>query len=349
MTDLPTGPPAGGSTPEPSTPAPSPSPSPSSAPDASGDGPKPRRRGSRGGRNRSRPRPEGQSESQSPGRSQGDDDGGDRNPELPDLHREGRPSSVEAAEASLVRRPEPAVAPEVRKPQIGDSMPAPRRPRQAGRRRPADGAAQAQAPPRRPRPWRAAPAAGEGQRSGQGQGQGGGRGSGGGPRDGRRGTPVEADLPTGGVELDDDVLEARRGRERKGRPVGRYLMCVHVDPKATQIAVLEGRALIEHYVSRPSDDVAPDPRQHLPRQGPERAARHGGRLRRHRHAEERRAVPGRRPLRPRGRRAQGPGSQDRADAPAPSRRSSARSRRTPSGPRAPASPRRCRCPAGSSC
>jgi ribonuclease E len=58
------------------------------------------------------------------------------------------------------------------------------------------------------------------------------------------------------VELDDDVLEARRGRERKGRPVGRYLMCVHVDPKATQISVLEGRALIEHYVSRPSDDVA---------------------------------------------------------------------------------------------
>ena len=63
-------------------------------------------------------------------------------------------------------------------------------------------------------------------------------------------------LPTGGIDLDDDVLEARRGRERKGRPVGRYLMCVHVDPKATQIAVLEGRNLIEHYVSRPSDDVA---------------------------------------------------------------------------------------------
>ena len=67
---------------------------------------------------------------------------------------------------------------------------------------------------------------------------------------------MQAVLPTGGHDLDDDVLEARRGRERKGRPVGRYLMCVHVDPKATQIAVLEGRALIEHYVSRPSDDVA---------------------------------------------------------------------------------------------
>ncbi|MBV8559377.1 MAG: Rne/Rng family ribonuclease, partial [Acidimicrobiia bacterium] len=41
----------------------------------------------------------------------------------------------------------------------------------------------------------------------------------------------------------------------KGRPVGRYLMTVHVRPEATQIAVLEGRALIEHYVSRPQDDA----------------------------------------------------------------------------------------------
>ena len=66
------------------------------------------------------------------------------------------------------------------------------------------------------------------------------------------------------LELDDDVLETRRGRERKGRPVGRYFMCVHVQPtepgtpdsgRVAQIAVLEGRALIEHYVSRPADDV----------------------------------------------------------------------------------------------
>ncbi|MES4787333.1 MAG: hypothetical protein C4294_17735, partial [Nitrospiraceae bacterium] len=40
-----------------------------------------------------------------------------------------------------------------------------------------------------------------------------------------------------------EALERRRGRERKGRPVGRYLMCVHVRPHAIQIAVLEGRAL----------------------------------------------------------------------------------------------------------
>ncbi|MHB8681805.1 MAG: Rne/Rng family ribonuclease [Acidimicrobiales bacterium] len=47
----------------------------------------------------------------------------------------------------------------------------------------------------------------------------------------------------------------RSGRERRGRPVGRYLMCVHVRPHATQIAVLEGRTLVEHYVSRASDDT----------------------------------------------------------------------------------------------
>ncbi len=33
-------------------------------------------------------------------------------------------------------------------------------------------------------------------------------------------------------------------------------MCVHVLPQATQVAVLEGRALLEHYVSHPADDVA---------------------------------------------------------------------------------------------
>jgi ribonuclease E len=56
-------------------------------------------------------------------------------------------------------------------------------------------------------------------------------------------------------EIDPETLERRRGRERKGRPVGRYLMLVHVQPNATQIAVLEGRSLIEHYVSRPADDA----------------------------------------------------------------------------------------------
>ncbi len=213
-----------------------------------------RRRGSRGGRNRSRPRLEGTGAEAAAGDDQvadeGDDDDNDRNPELPDTPREGQPKTVEAADASLVRRPAAEAA---RRPRIGDSMPVPTSPppRPAA---PGGGAEGDGAPSKRKR-----------RRGGRGRGSGGGgdqRQGGGqrreqdGGRGGRPGSPVQAVLPTGGVDLDDDVLEARRGRERKGRPVGRYLMCVHVDPKATQIAVLEGRNLIEHFVSRPSDDVA---------------------------------------------------------------------------------------------
>ncbi len=45
----------------------------------------------------------------------------------------------------------------------------------------------------------------------------------------------------------------RSGRDKKSRSVGRYLVCVHVLPHATQIAMLEGRSLVEHYVSRAAD------------------------------------------------------------------------------------------------
>ncbi|HKX70873.1 MAG TPA: Rne/Rng family ribonuclease, partial [Acidimicrobiales bacterium] len=69
-------------------------------------------------------------------------------------------------------------------------------------------------------------------------------------------SPIEAVIAHDPVELDEETLDRRRGRERKGRPVGRYMMCVHVTAGATQIAVLEGRSLIEHYVSHPSDDVS---------------------------------------------------------------------------------------------
>jgi len=57
-------------------------------------------------------------------------------------------------------------------------------------------------------------------------------------------------------EIDEKSLKRRSGRERNGRPVGRYFMCVSVRSEATQIAILEGRSLLEQYVSRPSDDVA---------------------------------------------------------------------------------------------
>ena len=171
-----------------------------------------------------------------------------RNPELPDRHFEGKPQSVEAAERALVPR----------KPRIGDSMPAPVMP--------------ARTEPERP----AAEAGGDGEDGPARRRRRGGRGRGGNKRDGgaaRTGEPRQS-APRGGrsqaeplqpveqvlydddpVELDERALRRRKGKERKGRPVGRYVMCVHVAPKATQIAVLEGRSLVEHYVSRPADDV----------------------------------------------------------------------------------------------
>lgn len=83
-------------------------------------------------------------------------------------------------------------------------------------------------------------------RGGRGRGNGGGN---------NNQTPVTA-LTGDAVELDEETLALRKGRERKGKPAGRYLMCVSVREEATQIAVLEGRSLIEHYVSRPADDVS---------------------------------------------------------------------------------------------
>ena len=56
------------------------------------------------------------------------------------------------------------------------------------------------------------------------------------------------------LDLDEGSLRHRRGRERRGKPIGRYLMCVSASEGVTQIAVLEGRSLIEHYVSHPAND-----------------------------------------------------------------------------------------------
>lgn len=58
-----------------------------------------------------------------------------------------------------------------------------------------------------------------------------------------------------GVELDEATMAKRRGKERDGRPIGRYLMAVHVHNDTRHIAILEGRTLIEYYVSRPTDDI----------------------------------------------------------------------------------------------
>lgn len=92
-----------------------------------------------------------------------------------------------------------------------------------------------------------------GQRRGRQRGGSGGGGGGGQQRGGQE--PVGQILAENNVELDESDLKNRRGRSRKGRPVGRYLMVVSKLDDATHIAILEGRTLIEYYVSRPSDDV----------------------------------------------------------------------------------------------
>jgi len=146
-----------------------------------------RRRGSRGGKNRRRP----------PG-------DGDANDQFDD--------DQEESPAAPARRP-----------QIGDTRPAPQEPK---------------AQPRDVSEARGGEAAKKKRRRG---GRGKSRSGGGQQRT--------------SVDTDAEIIERRKGRERNGRPVGRYMMCVQVRDGVTQVAVMEGRSLIEHYVSRPSDDV----------------------------------------------------------------------------------------------
>jgi ribonuclease E len=170
--------------------------------------------------------------------------------------REGRPRDTEAAARAVV--PKTPKTPSSRRddetsdsaqgPRIGDTRPgSPPAPR-IGDTRPGS------PPAPKPRIGDSRPAPAEPERRGRRRRRRGSRPS---PSQTRAMSPVEAIVGDElALDLDDDVLERRRGRERKGRPVGRYLMCVHYRPQATQIAVLEGRALIEHYVYRPADDVS---------------------------------------------------------------------------------------------
>ncbi len=92
-----------------------------------------------------------------------------------------------------------------------------------------------------------------GQNSG-GQRQGGQKQ--GGQRQGNRPKPVEAVLlDEDPLQLDEKTLKQRGGKSRNGRAVGRFQMNVQVRGEATQIAILEGRSLVEHYVSKPTDDT----------------------------------------------------------------------------------------------
>jgi ribonuclease E len=220
---------------------------------SAGEGPQPTQGAS--GRGRGRTRPPAADDGVAPvpdaargnGAAPGDDD--DRNPELPDRHREGRPATVEAAEAALVPKAPPP------RPRIGDSIP-PEVLRQIESKAAGDTEAEPAEGRKRRRRRGGRGRSGSAKAGQDAQPQQGQRGQSQKSRRGRAARPVEAVISHEPTELDDETLERRRGRERKGRAVGRYSMCVHVTPKATQIAVLEGRSLIEHYVSRPSDDVS---------------------------------------------------------------------------------------------
>ncbi len=89
-------------------------------------------------------------------------------------------------------------------------------------------------------------------------GGGGGNGGGGGDRSQQRSNSsgvVEHVVASAPVDLDESQLESRRGRSRKGKAVGRYVMAVSKREDSTHIAILEGRNLIEYYVSRAADDT----------------------------------------------------------------------------------------------
>jgi ribonuclease E len=215
--------------------------------------PKRRRRGSRGGRNRRKPASartdEGAAKAATAGgggaakpagakdRADESDEPGDwgraeadRGLTSDDVAAEAREDAGIAADAEAV-----AAAP---KPKIGDSRPAPpsaepQPKKSSGRRR---------------------------RRGGRGRGKGGGGNGNGAPATTvSRDDVVHADLGLGGAsaldDLDEETRARRRGRTRKGRPAGRYMMCVHVRPDGhTHIALLEGRVLIEHSVSTAQDD-----------------------------------------------------------------------------------------------
>ncbi len=181
-----------------------------------------RRRGSRGGQNKKKP-------------VLGDDG---RNPEeLPESLREGRPQSSEAAEKALVKRP-----------QIGDTMPMPSVPPPGPARAEEPQASSGQTQSQRRRRRSNSQKQSQSTQKATPEKAAASNGSSGRSRKRRSGK--------GGGELSPELLEQRRGRERNGKPLGRYLMCVQVREGMTQVAVLEGRSLIEHYVSRPADDVS---------------------------------------------------------------------------------------------
>jgi ribonuclease E len=221
-----------------------------------------RRRGSRGGQGRRQPDTGGSDESGDPADS-GPNRGGVTPDELPEPMREGRVQDVDAAERSLVRKPQigdtrTPVVPSVPPPgpaRSGDSSPATAggtgsKPASRRRKRGGGGGKQMSdttgQKAESDRPSKAAQAKRGGSDADAGQSDGDGQRK---KRRGGRGRSKPS-------AAEQDLIEQRKGRERNGKPIGRYFMCVQVRPGMAQVGVLEGRNLIEHYVSRPSDDVS---------------------------------------------------------------------------------------------
>jgi len=165
-------------------------------------------------------------------------------PELPEHPREGRLVSPEAADAALVR-----------KPQIGDTRPAPVQPVVQGDEVESNASKKIGLTKRGRQKTNSSSAEGS-ETSGTQDGEKPVRRNRRGGRNRRRRSSSDnsRSKPVATVETDADLIERRRGKERNGRPLGRYMMVVQVRKDFTQVAMLEGRSLIEHYVSRPADD-----------------------------------------------------------------------------------------------
>jgi ribonuclease E len=215
----------------------------SAAPAAPGSPAKKRRRGSRGGRRRKK-RPDGTgggapttATAAGPGRAPAAGHGEDWTDAAADRGLTDDDIAARAREeAGLVSPPPPP------RPKIGDTRPAPVAPT-------ASAAAGAPAKKRRRRRGgkgrsKGAPAAPVAERVAVGYVDAGELGD------------VDVDGTALLESLDSETLERRRGTRRKGRPAGRYLMVVHQrSDGVAHIGVLEGRSLVEHYVSTPTDDT----------------------------------------------------------------------------------------------
>jgi ribonuclease E len=216
---------------------------------SSGDGPNRRRRGSRGGRGRGRV---------GAGPAHGAEEG---ETEPADAAASIAPAGPTTA-AGLAAAPR--VAPD--RPKIGDSRPARPTGNDTAARTSGGGTTEAGRPDA-PSAGRPQGRSGGGGRSRQRAGTGGGSApadgqasdtGAGATKSGPTGVPTAVRPGSGATPRTEagPRAEGRRGgRERRGKAVGRYMICVHVRPEMTQIALLEGRTLVEHYISRASDDA----------------------------------------------------------------------------------------------